>query len=65
MTVIRGINEILKADCTGCGQCCLPVLLIIYVLGKEEAEVELAMTIGGPSCHNFLDLNCNNYGMDG
>ena len=40
-------------------------LCLIYVLGKEEAEVELAMTVRGPSCHDFLDLKCNDYGMDG
>jgi len=30
MTAIRGIDEILGADCTGYGQCRLLVLLLIF-----------------------------------
>ena len=33
-------------------------LSLVYMLGKEEAEVEPMMMTVGPSCCNFLDLKC-------
>jgi len=44
MTAIRGINEILKADCTGRGQRRLPALLIIFRLREKPCLLSYFLT---------------------